>query len=184
LPVLDFEIISERFDPTTHSFFAAVLYMKMNDFRRDVAEQAKEMGFKLASYISSHSFVWPNAEIGEHCFIFESNVIQPFVKIGFNNVLWSNNHIGHHAQIGDNCFISSHVVISGSTNLKGSSFIGVNSTLSNNIEIGARTWIGPGALVTKSVPENSLVTGQRSEVRTLDEDLLQINLSKISISNL
>ena len=57
--------------------------------------------------------VWARHEIGENCFIFEDNTIQPFVKIGDDVVLWSGNHIGHHAEIGDHCFISSHVVISG-----------------------------------------------------------------------
>ena len=180
IPVIPFEKLNSFVDPGSHSFFAAVLYMKMNDFRMELALAAKKMGFSLATYISSRSFVWENTTIGEHCFIFEENTIQPFVSIGFNNILWSGNHIGHHSHIGHSCFISSHVVLSGSCTLEGSSFIGVNSTLSNNITIGSRTWIGPGALITKNVPAGSLVSSMPSKVRELDELVLENRLQAIS----
>ena len=58
---------------------------------------------------------WSDLDVGENTFVFEYNVIQPFVKIGNNVVLWSGNHIGHHVVIADHCFITSHVVISGAT---------------------------------------------------------------------
>jgi sugar O-acyltransferase (sialic acid O-acetyltransferase NeuD family) len=182
LPVIPFEEVSDYYDPSLHAFFAAVLYLRMNDFRLQIALEAKNMGYQLASYISSHAFIWRNVQLGEHCFIFEDNTIQPYVSIGFNNILWSGNHIGHHSRIGDNCFISSHVVISGSCEIRGSSFIGVNSTLSNNVSLGLRTWVGPGVLITKDVPEGSLVLGSSSKVRDLDEELLEQKLRLIALN--
>ena len=56
-------------------------------------------------------------DIGDNTFIFEENVIQPFVRIGSNVVLWSGNHIGHDSVIEDHCFIASHVVISGNVTI-------------------------------------------------------------------
>ena len=49
--------------------------------------------------------------IGENCFIFEDNTIQPFVVVEDNVILWSGNHIGHHSVIKNHNFVSSHVVI-------------------------------------------------------------------------
>jgi sugar O-acyltransferase (sialic acid O-acetyltransferase NeuD family) len=183
LPVFAFEELTNHVSPKENFFFAAVLYAKMNDFRQEIALQAKKMGFDLATYVSSKSFVWRNVSIGEHCFIFENNTVQPYVSIGFNNVLWSGNHIGHHSAIGDNCFISSQVVISGGCRIAGSSFIGVNSTLSNNIEIGMRTWIGPGSLVVKDVPSGTLITSTPGKFRALDEQLLEERLQSIAVSS-
>ena len=54
----------------------------------------RNKGYQPASYISSNAFVWSNAKIGDHCFIFENNTVQPFVEIGDNVILWSGNHIG------------------------------------------------------------------------------------------
>jgi carbonic anhydrase/acetyltransferase-like protein (isoleucine patch superfamily) len=74
------------------------------------------------------------------------------------------------------------VVISGSCEIRGSSFIGVNSTLSNNVSLGLRTWVGPGVLITKDVPEGSLVLGSSSKVRDLDEELLEQKLRLIALN--
>ena len=85
--------------------------------------------------------------VGENTFIFEANVIQPFVKIGDNVVMWSGNHIGHHTHIASHCFIASHAVISGHVTIGESCFIGVNATLRDGIDIAPRCVIGAGAVV-------------------------------------
>src|SRR5918993_63663 len=92
---------------------------------------AKAKGYTPASYISPRAFVWRNAVIGEHCFIFEDNVVQPFVTIGDNVVLWSGNHVGHHSRVGSHTFVSSHVVISGFVEVGESTFLGVNASIAN-----------------------------------------------------
>lgn len=149
-PVVPFEKLHELYNPAEHSIYVAAVYTQLNRLRSRLAAQSKERGYKLASYVSSKAFVWRNVPVGEHCFIFENNVVQPFCKIGNNVVLWSGNHIGHHSTIGDNCFISSHVVISGHVTVGNNTFIGVNSTLVNNIAIEKENWIGPGVTITRS----------------------------------
>lgn len=67
--------------------------------------------------------------MGDNCFVFENQTIQPFVKIGNDVIIWSGNHIGHHSMIGDHCFISSHVVISGNVKIEPYCFLGVNSSI-------------------------------------------------------
>jgi UDP-3-O-[3-hydroxymyristoyl] glucosamine N-acyltransferase len=114
--------------------------------------------------------VWRNAQIGENCFIFEDNTIQPFVKVGNNVVLWSGNHIGHNSTIQDHCFLSSHVVISGFCDVGEYSFLGVNSTVINNISIGKNCFVGAGVLIQKDVPPGSVlqaISTEISKVRSL-----------------
>jgi sugar O-acyltransferase (sialic acid O-acetyltransferase NeuD family) len=183
LPVIPFEEIHKSLDPRNHFFFAAVTYGEINDLRSRILARAKNLGFAPASYISSKGFIWHNVTFGEHCFIFEDNTIQPFVKVGNNVVVWSGNHIGHHSQIMDNVFISSHVVISGNCSISNNCFLGVNSTLANNLSIGPRTWIGPGVLLTRDIPAGSLVTNSASKIKILDEDLLNSRLKQISNSD-
>lgn len=169
LPVVPFEIIQEKFDPEKHDAFVAIVYTQLNRLRTRLCADAKKKGFSLASYVSSKAFVWPNAEIGEHCFIFEDNTVQPFVKLCDNVVLWSGNHIGHHSVIGANCFISSHVVISGFAEIGENCFIGVNATVSNNIKIARDCWIGPGVTITKDTDKASFcrpVTVEPAKVST------------------
>ena len=141
LPVVPFESLEQHFAPAAHAVFAAVTYTQLNRLRARLASQAKARGYALASYVSPRAFVWRNVQLGEHCFVFEDNTLQPFVRIGDNVVLWSGNHIGHHSSIGDHCFVSSHVVVSGFCQIGSHSFLGVNATLANNVTLGRDNWV-------------------------------------------
>jgi sugar O-acyltransferase (sialic acid O-acetyltransferase NeuD family) len=151
LPVVPFEELPERFPPDEHDVYVATVYTQLNRLRARLVDAAAALGYGLASYVSSRAFMWRNVTVGEHCFVFENNVVQPFVQIGRNVVLWSGNHIGHHSTIGDNCFVSSHVVLSGFVTVGKNCFLGVNSTIANNVVIGDDAWVGPHVVVVKDV---------------------------------
>jgi sugar O-acyltransferase (sialic acid O-acetyltransferase NeuD family) len=159
LPVVAFEEVEERFAPDAHSFFAALVYTQANALRERLYSEAKAKGYTPASYVSPRAFVWRNVQMGEHCFIFEDNTIQPFVKLGDNVILWSGNHVGHHSRIGSHTFVSSHCVISGFVSIGTHGFLGVNSTLANNLTVGDRALIAAGALVIGDVPDDTRVIG-------------------------
>lgn len=180
LPVVAFEELEEKYPPSEYEFHAAIVYGQINRLRAEICKQAKEKGYKLASYISSHCFKWHNVEIGEHAFIFEDNTLQPFVKIGNNVILWSGNHIGHSSHIKDNGFISSHVVVSGFCEIGENTFLGVNTAIGNHLKIGKECWVGQGAIISKDVPDQSLVKGAVSEVSDLDLDRLFSYLDSVA----
>jgi sugar O-acyltransferase (sialic acid O-acetyltransferase NeuD family) len=163
-PVVAFEDLEGLYAPARHHFYAALVYTQLNRPRARLYQSARERGYTPASYVSSKAFVWRNVEVGEHCFIFENNVVQPFVRLGDNVVLWSGNHIGHHSCIGNHCFVSSHVVISGGVEVGESCFLGVNSTLANDLRIGCDCLVGAGALVTRDLPDNKVVRGPSGEI--------------------
>lgn len=159
LPVLPFEEIEKHFSPENHYMHIALVYNQLNRIRIKFYNEAKLKGYKLANYISTHSFVWKNVSIGDNCFIFEDNTIQPFVQIGSNNVFWSGNHIGHHSKIGSHNFISSHVVISGFCEIGDANFMGVNSTMGNNLTVGDDCLIGSAVHLVKNTTSGSLIKG-------------------------
>lgn len=158
LPLVELDGLSDKFPPNRFAAFVAVAYGQLNRIRATLVQRVKTQGYMLASYVSDRAFVWRNVPIGENTFIFENNVVQPFVTLGNNVVLWSGNHIGHHSNIGDNVFISSHVVISGFCSVGDNCFFGVNATVADSVSIGADCWIGPGILVSKDVPENTIIS--------------------------
>lgn len=161
LPIVPFEQIEDYFSPGEVAFYAALVYTQLNRLRTRLVEAAKAKGYRPASYISSRAFVWHNVQLGEHCFIFEDNTVQPFVRIGNNVILWSGNHIGHHSVIQDNCFIASHVVISGFCDIGRNTFLGVNATLANNVTIREDNWIGPGVTIAGNTEPNQLFKGDQ-----------------------
>ncbi|HVW07903.1 MAG TPA: acetyltransferase [Bryobacteraceae bacterium] len=159
LPVVDFEELPKLYASARHHFFASLAYRSRNRLRTRLYRTAKALGYTPASYISSRAFVWRDVELGEHCFIYENNVLQPRVKVGSNVVICSGNHVGHHSRIGSNCYLASHVAISGYVEVGESCFLGVNSTISNNLTVGSDCTIGAGALVLSDVPPRQVVVG-------------------------
>lgn len=172
LPVIPFETVEKNYSPDEYEVYVAISSGKLNRNRTNVYHQAKSKGYKCASYISSNAFVWRNVEVGENCFIFEDNTLQPFVKIGNNVTLWSGNHIGHNTYVKDNCFISSHCVISGFCEIGENSFLGVNCTIENNVKIAKDNFIGAGALIQKDTIEKGLY-------QTVQTELSKVNTHRL-----
>lgn len=149
LPVVPFERIRQLYPPNRYALFVAIGYRQLNRARAKVYEDCKRLGYELVSYVSSKAARWDGTRIGDNCFILENNVLQPFVKIGNNVILWSGNHVGHDSVIGDHCFIASHAVISGNVRIGPYCFIGVNATLRDGITVAPECVIGAGALILK-----------------------------------
>ena len=163
LPVIAFEEIATHYNPDECDLFVALSYSKLNRVRKEKYLAAKEKGYKLASFISSHATILNDGRIGENCFIFEDNTIQPFVTIGNNVTLWSGNHIGHHSAIKDHCFLASHVVVSGGVEIGEQCIIGVNATLRDHIKVGEKSVLGAGTLLLTDVEPEGVYIGAATE---------------------
>jgi sugar O-acyltransferase (sialic acid O-acetyltransferase NeuD family) len=169
LPVVPFESIEETYPPGEYSMYVAMGYRKMNKIRARLYEEAKAKGYELITYISSNCS-FEAEEIGDNCFIFEENTIQPYVKIGNDVVIWSGTHVGHRAKIGDHCFISSQIVISGYVEMGPYCFCGVNATFRDQLKIGASTLIGAGAVIMKDTEEGEVYVAPRTKPREQKSD--------------
>lgn len=159
IPVLPLEELEARFPADSHSLFVAIPASRLNRTRTQFYNDLKARGYRFATYISSHAFVWRNAVVGENTFIFENNVIQPFVTVGNNCILWSGNHVGHRTVIEDNVFVASHAVISGYCTIGAGSFVGVNATLNDNVSIGSSCILGSGSLIVKNTDPEGIYVG-------------------------
>ena len=175
LPVYCFdEDLISNFPPSEFNMFVAVGYSGMNKVRQSLYLKVKQLGYSLPNYISSKCNYFGQS-IGDNNFILEDNTIQPFVKIGSNNVLWSGNHICHDVEIGDHNFFTSHVVVSGFTKIKNNCFLGVNSTLRDGIVIEDFTLIAASATIMKDTIPEGVYLGPKTIM--LDKKSTEINIS-------
>lgn len=165
MPVVPFEGLEQSHPPSACAMFVAIGFSRVNQTRRDLYTECKHRGYELISYVNSKAIHWGDVELGDNCFVFEANVIQPFVRIGSNVILWSGNHIGHHTRIEDHCFIASHVVISGNVTIGEETFIGVNATLRDGVTVAPRCVIGAGVLIMKDTEEGAVYSVQGTEPR-------------------
>jgi len=162
LPMIPFSNIEKTYPPENHFMHIGLSYTNLNHLREDRYHDAKSKGYILPTYISSKSTVLTKYPIGDNCFVFENNTIQPFVKIGNNVILWSGNHIGHHGEIKSHNFISSHVVVSGQCTIESNCFIGVNSTIAHGVTIEKENLIGAGTYISKNTEPKAVYVPPRS----------------------
>ena len=164
-PVIAFEDLVRSHPPERVKLLVAIGFSGLNERRREVYERCKGLGYNFVTYIDPRAHRSDELEVGENTFIFEANVLQPFVRIGNNCVLWSGNHIGHDSTIEDHCFIASHVVISGNCSIGRSSFIGVNATIRDRVKVAPRCLIGAGAVILKDTEEGDVYSVRGTERR-------------------
>jgi len=167
LPVVPFETLDKTHPAADHAMLVAIGFSGVNRTRAELYTECKRRGYELITYISSQAFVSKDVEVGDNCFIFEANVIQPYVRIGNDVVIWSANHIGHDSAIEDHCFIASQVVISGNVTIGESSFVGVNATFRDGITVAPRNVIGAGALIMKDTEEGAVYSARGTDARPM-----------------
>jgi sugar O-acyltransferase (sialic acid O-acetyltransferase NeuD family) len=156
IDVVAFERLVQTHPPAEYAMFVAIGYSGVNATRAGIVEQCRALGYELVSYLNSRATRWEDVPLGANTFVFENNVIQPFVTIGDDVILWSGNHIGHDVTIGDHVFVASHAVISGNVTIGAYSFIGVNATIRDGITIAPRCLIGAGAVIMRDTEEGDV----------------------------
>jgi sugar O-acyltransferase (sialic acid O-acetyltransferase NeuD family) len=158
-PVVAFEEVTSAFPPSEYDMYVAVSFRGLNKHRAEKVAQATLKGYELIGHISPRAVVWSGFVLHPNTFIMENNVIQPYVRVGRDVIMWSGNHVGHHTSIEDHCFIASQAVISGAVVIGESSFIGVNATIRDNVKLGKRNVIGAGALILKDTEDEAVYIG-------------------------
>jgi sugar O-acyltransferase (sialic acid O-acetyltransferase NeuD family) len=153
LPVVALEKVVESYPPDEFGAYVAISFTSLNRVRSRLFRLVKGLGYRCESYISSRAFVWPNAIIGENCFVFESCVVQHHAQLGDDITMWAGATITHRCVIGNDCFIASGAVVNGLTRLGKRCFVGANSTIADQLTIADDSVVGMGAVVTKSIEE-------------------------------
>lgn len=120
------------------------------------------------------SHIMPNCKIGERCNIGQNVVISPDVILGSNVKVQNNVSIYTGVICEDDVFLGPSMVFTNvinprsainrkaeyaKTTVKKGASIGANATIVCGNDIGKYSFIGAGAVVTKTVPDYALVVG-------------------------
>ncbi|MGI6071396.1 MAG: acetyltransferase [Lachnospiraceae bacterium] len=128
--------------------------------REILFNKVKTAGYTLPNLIHPWANVENVLEIGE------GNIILTFacvsasgVKIGNNNIVMQYAQISHDSVIGSHCVIATSANISGTTVVRDRAYIAVGAKLREGITVGYDAIAGMGAIVTKSIDDQSVVMG-------------------------
>ncbi|HEY8558973.1 MAG TPA: acetyltransferase [Pyrinomonadaceae bacterium] len=128
--------------------------------RRKFFEKFVALGGAPATIISPFAKVGRYAnEIGAGTSVLTDAVIESNNKIGKCCLLHVGSLISHDVVIGDFCEISPRANLLGNVKIGTLSRIGTGSTILPGVKIGSGVTVGAGAVVTKDVPDATIVAG-------------------------
>ena len=133
--------------------------------RKEVFELYKQYNHTFMTIQSPNSSVSTSCVIEEGAQISSAASIQVNTVIGHNVIINSGALIDHDCKIGSHTHISPGVTICGNVSIGSESHIGAGATIIQDIDIGKNCVIGAGATVTKSMKDNQILFGYRSDVK-------------------
>lgn len=152
VPVVAIENLLNLYNPKDFFCINGVGYSNLNQNRESIFFEIKSLGYNFLTYAHPSANILSN-KIGEGTFIMPGVVIEPYSKVGYNTVIWSNAVVAHHVEIENHCWVASGVVIAGESRIKKNVFLGINSTVIDKIIVGEYSLIGAGALITKDTAD-------------------------------
>jgi len=102
-------------------------------------------------------------EISKNVVVHNNSVIDKGIfgktYIDENTKIYNLVHIAHDSKIGKNVFLTAGVIVCGRVKIGDNSYLGPNCTIKNGLVLGKNSKVSMGAVVTKDVKDNEVVTG-------------------------
>lgn len=127
--------------------------------RAYLSNLATELGGTLQSAISKAAHIGNYSYIADGATILSNANISNSAQIGQAPLIYYNAVITHDCIIGDFVELSPGATLLGHVQVGNFTLIGANATLLPKIKIGSNCIIGAGAVVTKDVPDHTIVAG-------------------------
>lgn len=114
---------------------------------------------RVKTHIWNKDFVGIKAVVGEGSFLLKGTIISSNAVLGKCVGILYNSIVHHDCVVGDFTMICSGCILAGGVQLGDNCYVGSGAKIKPGIKIGNNVIIGMGAVVTKDIPDNSIVAG-------------------------
>ncbi len=163
LPIVPFETIEQTHPASAYKMFVAIGYSSIRN-RQLMFNKAKAKHYQLVNFISKTAHTRENLIIGENNLIQARVEIEPFAKIGNNNIFWTGSILGHHFTIGDHNYIAGNCGFGGYCTMGNLCFMGNAAVTANHINIADETYMVAGTVILKDTEAASRYHGNPSKL--------------------
>lgn len=132
--------------------------------RRRLYRKVLDYDFQIISAVHPQSVVSADTQIGRGVTIMAGAVINPGARLGDNVIVNTKASVDHDCAIGNHVHISAGVSLGGGVSVGDGSMIGIGAVIMPGLQIGADAVVGAGSVVTKDVPDNTVVIGYPAKV--------------------
>lgn len=139
--------------------YKAIVTCSDNKRKESLIAEAKKKGISLVNAIHPQSIIARTAVIGENVLVNAGAIIQPFAHIGNGVMIHAGAVIEHDDVIEDFVNVGPGAKLAGWVKVKRRAYIYTGASIIPKIEIGEDAIVAAGAVVTRNVPNKSMVAG-------------------------
>jgi len=145
-------------------FFVVAIGGSRGSDRVEISNNLKNQGLNPITLIHHTAYVSNSSVLQEGVQILPMAKICARVKIGEYSIANTGCSIDHECILDRGVHIGPNAVLCGCVEIGENSFVGANATILPKLKIGKNAIIGAGAVVTKNVPDNTVVVGKPAHV--------------------
>jgi len=137
--------------------------------RVEIGESLLARGLVPLTVVHDRAWVAESAHIGAGSQILGMSAISEEAKVERFCIVNTNASVDHECHLGDGVHIMPGATVAGCVEIGDFSTIGSNATVLPRVQIGANAVIGAGSVVTRDVPDGSMVLGNPARLFNSDD---------------
>ena len=141
------------------SHFIVAIGAEHGKARMDIHTELEKLALCPIDVIADHCFIDQSTVAGAGLVVMPGAVINKFCTLGSQCIVNTNASVDHECQLGNGVHVMGAAAIAGRVTVGDYATIGTNATVLPNIAIGEGAFIGAGAVVTKDVPNWTVMAG-------------------------
>lgn len=145
-----------EYNPSIHPEAKLLIAVGDNKVRKKISQKVVH---NFTTAIHSSAQIDHMTQLGVGVQIMPCVVVNRDTSIGQHTIINSNATVEHDCKIGDFVHIAPGATLCGGVSVGEGTLVGANATVLPNCTIGKNVTIGAGTVVTKNIPNNTIVTG-------------------------